>query len=188
MNTREPLWIPLAARSLTRRDAVRVAIFGTANLALLGRAAAQTTSTQAPAPTPAVPPAPRVPADFMLDLPGVPVQTIPTGVLAQKGNVRAWPALQGVSIAQVEIPTGTERAPHLHTNTPELAVILSGTARAGFQNDAKEWMEVDLQAGQCVYFPLGWPHWLRNTGPGPLTAYFNYAHELPATVELPPTS
>jgi len=36
-----------------------------------------------------------------------------------------------------------------------------------------------------VYFPLGWTHWLRNTGSGVLHTYFNYGHEQPATVEVP---
>ena len=47
------------------------------------------------------------------------------------------------------------------------------------------WLELELEAGDCVYFPLGWAHWLRNTGSGALQTYFNYGHEQPATVELP---
>jgi len=174
---------------MTRREAVRLTVWGTFSVGALSSAglgsAALAQGSPAPAPVPPAAPSPaRVATDFRLDLPGVAPSVIPTTVTARKGNLNAWPALQGVSIAQVEIPVGTLRAAHMHTNTAELAVILSGSARAGLQNEAKEWLELDLTAGQCVYFPLGWPHWLRNTGEGPLTAYFNYAHELPATVEL----
>ena len=175
----------LVGRPFSRRDAVRLAVFGAVNLGVLSPAALAQGTPAPPPPAPAVPPPlPKVPADFMLDLAGLTSSVVPTNVTARKGNQKAWPALQGVSIAHVEIPNGGERAAHLHTNTAELAVILKGSARAGIQNEAREWTEVDLQAGQCVYFPLGWPHWLRNTGDGPLTAYFNYGHEAPATVEL----
>ena len=174
---------------VSRREVVRLTVWGTLGLCALNSgvlgSGALAQGSPSPAPVPPAAPSPAlVAADFRLDLPGVASSVIPTGVTARKGNSKAWPALQGVSIAQVEIPVGTLRAAHMHTNTAELAVILSGSARAGLQNEAKEWLELDLTAGQCVYFPLGWPHWLRNTGDGPLTAYFNYAHELPATVEL----
>jgi mannose-6-phosphate isomerase-like protein (cupin superfamily) len=43
---------------------------------------------------------------------------------------------------------------------------------------------VDLEAEDCVYFPLGWPHWFRNAGSTVLRAYFNYGHEQPETVEV----
>ncbi|WP_170928567.1 cupin domain-containing protein [Deinococcus hopiensis] len=96
--------------------------------------------------------------------------TIPSGVSARKGNQAAWPLLAGVSVAQVEIPRDSWRAPHLHTNTPELVVIVQGRARAGLQTPEREWLELELGPGDCVYFPLGWPHWLRNTGSGVLHA------------------
>lgn len=48
----------------------------------------------------------------------------------------------------------------------------------------KEWLEMTLEAGDCVYFPLGWPHWFRNSGSSVLRAYFNYGHEQPETVEV----
>ena len=180
MKHQEGFWKELVGRPFSRRDAVRVTVFGAVNLGAL-RPAVLAQGVPAPA---APPPLPRVAADFMLNLAGLTSSVVPTNVTARKGNQKAWPVLQGVSIAHVEIPSGGERAPHLHTNTAELAVILKGAARAGIQNEAKEWTEVDLQEGQCVYFPLGWPHWLRNTGEGLLTAYFNYGHEAPATVEL----
>jgi Cupin len=71
-------------------------------------------------------------------------------------------------IAQVEVPVGAWRAPHLHTNTPELAVVLEGKAKVGLHTPQKEWLELELEAGNCVYFPLGWPHWFRNAGSGVL--------------------
>ncbi|WP_344983023.1 hypothetical protein, partial [Deinococcus rubellus] len=60
-----------------------------------------------------------------------------------------------------------------------------GRARAALQPPGQAWLELDLEVGDCVYFPLGWPHWLRNTGSGVLHTYFNYGHEQPATVEVP---
>ena len=123
------------------------------------------------------------PQDYVLRLPSVGPAIIREDVTARKGNVVAWPVLQGQSIASVEVPAGKWRAPHLHTNTSEIAVIVQGTARAGIQSPTGTF-EVDMQQGDCVYFPAGWPHWLRNTGAAPLLAYFNYVHEKPETIEL----
>jgi oxalate decarboxylase/phosphoglucose isomerase-like protein (cupin superfamily) len=75
------------------------------------------------------------------------------------------------------------KTPHLHTNTSEIAVIVHGTARAGIQSPTG-WFEFDMQQGDCVFFPSGYPHWLRNTGTVPLIAYFNYVNEKPETIEL----
>ena len=181
MNDRKTFWHSLLEARFTRRSAVRAAVLSTVALPVLrSQAVAQTTPA-----APATPEVTRVAADYLLHLQQLPQATIATDVLARKGNLKAWPALQGVSIAEVEVPVGGWRAPHLHTNTPEVAVVLKGKARAGLQNLQKEWMEVDLQEGDCVYFPLGWAHWLRNTGDTVLQAYFNYGHELPATVEIP---
>lgn len=122
--------------------------------------------------------------EYRLQFSSVTPATIPENVSARKGNKAAWPALTGISIAQVEIPVGTWRAPHYHTNTPEIAVIVQGSARAGLWTPANEHHEVDLAEGDCVFFPLGWPHWLRNTGSTPLKTYFNYGNEQPVTFEI----
>jgi len=61
-------------------------------------------------------------SEYALRLLQVAPVIIPEDVTARKGNKAAWPILAGVSIAQVEIPVGKWRAPHYHTNTPELAV------------------------------------------------------------------
>jgi mannose-6-phosphate isomerase-like protein (cupin superfamily) len=174
---------PLFDAPLSRRELMwRATLAGAASLPLLrGGAQAQATTPAAATPAPAVG---KTATDYLLHLPEVPAAEILQGVTARKGNQKAWPSLQGVSIAQVEVPVGTWRSPHLHTNTAELAVVLSGQARAGLQTPDKQWMELDLEAGDCVYFPLGWPHWFRNTGEDVLQAYFNYGHELPATVEV----
>jgi len=123
------------------------------------------------------------PQDYVLKLPNVAQAIIREDVIARKGNIAAWPVLQGQSIASVEVPVGKWRAPHLHTNTSEIAVIVQGSARAGIQSPTGTF-EIDLVQGDCVYFPSGWPHWLRNTGMNPLLAYFNYVHEKPETIEL----
>lgn len=176
MTTQNPFSPHLFDQPRSRREALRLATaLGVASLPLLrGGALAQGTPT----------PTGLTAADYTRRLQALASAVIPAGVTARKGNQQAWPVLQGVSIAAVEIPAGTWRAPHLHTNAPELAVVLEGTARAALQTPRKQWLEVELGAGDGVYFPLGWPHWLRNTGDGVLRAYFNYGHEQPVTVEL----
>ena len=169
-------WPQLFDLRLSRREAVRAAMLGAALPFMQSGAHAQA----APA---AVVPGLRA-ADYRLRLSQLTSALIPSEVTARKGNQKAWPALQGVSIAQVEVPVGGWRSPHLHTNTAELAVVLKGNARVALQNPQQEWLEVELEAGDCVYFPLGWPHWFRNTGDAVLQAYFNYGHEQPATVEV----
>lgn len=123
------------------------------------------------------------PQDYVLKLPNVAPAIIREDVVARKGNYAVWPVLQGQSIASVEIPVGKWRAPHLHTNTSEIAVIVQGSGRAGIQSPTGTF-EVDMLQGDCVYFPAGWPHWLRNSGTTLLLAYFNYVHEKPETIEL----
>jgi mannose-6-phosphate isomerase-like protein (cupin superfamily) len=122
--------------------------------------------------------------DYVLHLPTIAPAIIPEDVAARKGNKAAWPILLGVSIAQVEIPAGKWRAPHYHTNANELSVIISGTARMGLITPQNTQFQFDLQEGDCVFFPMGWTHWLRNTGAVPVKTYFNYSHEQPVTVEV----
>lgn len=109
---------------------------------------------------------------------------IPDDVAARKGNKAAWQILNGVSIAHVSIPPDKWRAPHYHTNVSELSVILNGTALAGMITPQNEVIEFELEQGDCVYFPLGWTHWLRNTSEVEVQAYFNYNNEQPQTVEV----
>lgn len=181
MVERTPFWLRFLDVPLSRRDALRRAALGVAGLALArGGALAQGASPATPAPAPQVLGA----ADYLRRLPELTAAVIPAGVTARRGNQQAWPALRGVSIAQVEIPAGAWRSIHLHTNTAELAVVLEGQARAGLQTPEKEWLEMDLTVGDAVYFPVGWSHWFRNTGEGTLRAYFNYGHEQPITVEV----
>lgn len=122
--------------------------------------------------------------EYVLRLRQVAPAVIPEDVVARKGNKAAWPILVGISIAQIEIPVGKWRAPHYHTNTPELSVIVRGTARAGIVTPDNKLLVEELQEGDCVFFPLGWTHWLRNTGTVPLQTYFNYGHEQPQTIEV----
>lgn len=123
-------------------------------------------------------------AEYALRLSQLAPAVIPEDASARKGNKAAWPILTGVSIAQVEIPVGKWRAPHYHTNTPELAVIVRGAARAGLITPMNDLIVVDLQEGDCVFFPMGWTHWLRNTGHVVVQTYFNYGHEQPITFEV----
>ena len=171
-----------AASTLSRRELMhRAAVLGLVSLPLLrGNGLAQTT----PAPVP-TPPTTGTAGDYKLSLAALAPATVPTDVSARKGNKAAWPLLSGVSIAQVELPIAGWRAPHAHPNASELAVIVQGQARAGLQPPGQAWLELDLETGDCVYFPLGWTHWLRNTGDEVLHTYFNYGHEQPSTVEVP---
>jgi mannose-6-phosphate isomerase-like protein (cupin superfamily) len=123
--------------------------------------------------------------EYKLPLAQIKPVMIPEDVLARKGNKSAWPVLLGVSIAQVEIPVGKWRAPHYHTNAAELSIIVQGTARAGLITPQNELITIELREGECVYFPTGWAHWLRNTGDIAVKTYFNYGNEQPITVEIP---
>ncbi|WP_019586787.1 cupin domain-containing protein [Deinococcus apachensis] len=186
MTAQPRFWKRFFDRPLSRREVIRAAAtLGAASLPLLRGSALAQNAPGVPAPAT---PAPRssLPADYVRRLPELPSAVIPAEVTARKGNQKVWPVLRGISIAQVEIPVGSWRATHLHTNTSELAVVLEGTARAGLQTPEREWLEVELGAGDCVYFPAGWPHWVRNTGDSVLRAYFNYGHEQPVTVEVQP--
>jgi|GEM_PF-1771312 len=182
---RERNWKEVLGAQLSRREALRAAAFGALSLPFVRSAAlAQGAAAPATGASVAATPVAVTAVDYALRLAQLPPVLIATDVSARKGNKKAWATLEGVSIAQVEVPVGGWRAPHLHTNTPELAVVLAGTARVGLQNPQKEWLEQDLAAGDCVYFPLGWPHWFRNAGSGVLRAYFNYGHAQPETVEV----
>lgn len=126
----------------------------------------------------------RVSSRFLLKFSQLNSVVIPDGANAKKGNKAAWPILENASIAQVEIPVGKWRAPHYHTNTPEIAVIVRGKALAAIQDPQAGLETCEVGEGECVYFPLGWTHWLKNIGDVPLVAYFNYSHESPVTQEV----
>jgi mannose-6-phosphate isomerase-like protein (cupin superfamily) len=102
-------------------------------------------------------------SEYKLRLSQIPPVVIPEIVIARKGNKAAWPTLAGISIAQVEIPVNEWRAPHYHTNTAELSVLVKGTARAGLITPQNQLIVEDMKEGDCIFFPLGWTHWIRNT-------------------------
>ncbi|MEI7987103.1 MAG: cupin domain-containing protein [Armatimonadota bacterium] len=125
-----------------------------------------------------------VAGDYLFHLWNSTALTIPESVTARKGNKAIWPVLKGISIASVEIPVGAWRAPHYHTNTPELAVILSGSAKVGILVPGGDLVEFEAFDGDCVYFPQGWTHWIRNIGTVVIRTYFNYGFEQPQTIEV----
>ncbi|MCA1666049.1 MAG: cupin domain-containing protein [Thermomicrobia bacterium] len=77
------------------------------------------------------------------------------------------------------------RQPHLHTNANELSYLATGQARVGLVGPGGEQHLFDLAAGEVAFQPMGWVHWLENTGDGPLFAVFMYSHEQPETIDLP---
>ena len=122
--------------------------------------------------------------NYFLKLSSLACDIIPKDVAVRKGTKKVWPVLAGMAISEVEIPEGKCRMPHYHTNTSELSVIIKGNAKAGLIDPCQTMYEFDLAEGDCVFFPCGWPHWIRNTGKGSLKSYFNYNTDDPITVEV----
>ena len=124
------------------------------------------------------------PEDYLLKIESLNPVVIRDDVIARKGSIDSWKVLTGQSIASVVIPIGKSRAPHLHTNTSEIVTVTQGTGRAGLLTPSDGVLEFEITAREVCFFPLGWPHWLTNTGSTPLECYFNYVHERPQTIEL----
>ncbi len=124
------------------------------------------------------------PNEFRFKLNDVTPVTVPNDITAYKTNKNSWPILEGITIVKVEIPGKQMRAPHLHTNASELSVIVKGSAIAYLIDPENTQIEVPLLEGDCVYFPMGWVHWLVNTSEETLISYFNYNNDQPITQEV----
>ncbi len=123
------------------------------------------------------------PDPYFFSLVNAPDSPIPGGIV-HRCTRAVFPVLQGVAVFSLVLDEGATRQPHMHTNANELSYIGVGSARAGIVGPNGQREEFDLAAGDLVFFPQGWMHWLANTGTGPLFALFMYSHEQPVTIDL----
>jgi oxalate decarboxylase/phosphoglucose isomerase-like protein (cupin superfamily) len=122
--------------------------------------------------TPVVPKAQDTPDPYFFSLANAAPSTIPGGIV-RRCTKAVFPILQGVA-----------RLPHMHTNANELSYIASGKARAGIIGPNGQKDVFDLDAGDLVFFPQGYMHWLANIADGPMVALFMYSNEQPVTIDL----
>ncbi|MCA1668880.1 MAG: cupin domain-containing protein [Thermomicrobia bacterium] len=121
---------------------------------------------------------------YMFSLVGAADSPIPGGMV-HRANKSAFPTLRGVAAFSLALDPRAIRQPHLHTNANELSYLVTGQARVGLVGPGGEQHLFDLAPGELAFQPMGWVHWLENTGDQPLFAVFMYSHEQPETIDLP---
>lgn len=71
------------------------------------------------------------------------------------------PAMVGGAFADVYLSHGHIREPHWHPNSWELDVIVSGEAQISIVDpDTNKLHKFNAKAGQVVFIPMGWWHWI----------------------------
>ncbi|XP_068855723.1 oxalate decarboxylase OxdC-like [Aphelocoma coerulescens] len=72
-----------------------------------------------------------------------------------------------ISVGMLRIRRRGLRVPHWHLNANEHGVLLEGTAWVGVVGpDGGEATTFAVRAGQAVFFPRNWVHWVQNVGHG----------------------
>jgi oxalate decarboxylase/phosphoglucose isomerase-like protein (cupin superfamily) len=71
------------------------------------------------------------------------------------------PAMVGGAFVDLFLTKGHMREPHWHPNAWELDVIVSGeTITSILDPDTKQLHNYQAKAGQVVFIPMGWWHWI----------------------------
>ncbi|WP_110926691.1 cupin domain-containing protein [Bacillus massiliglaciei] len=82
--------------------------------------------------------------------------------IAYKVSSTQMPAMLGGAFVDLYLTKGHIREPHWHPNAWELDVIVSGEAAVSIVDpDTNRLHEYRAKAGQVVFIPMAWWHWIR---------------------------
>lgn len=188
----------LAATTQTRRTALRrLGLSGVAAglLTTAGVQSGRSQSWELATPTPgSAPPAPgNAPTPITGVSGGLPPfvyeleASAPTPYAAgtiRWATKRQFSTLSGVSIVSQRVAAGGLRELHWHLNCHELSYCLAGQGQIGiFAPDGKS-ETFAIQPGSITFIPIGYTHYIQNTGAGELHMVIAFNHEQPETANL----
>jgi oxalate decarboxylase len=175
--------LDLLGRTLTGRASRRTALGGLAAGGLTALAAGVSRAGQGPetaAPTTTLPPS-LPPFVYRLEASEPTVYAGGTLRTATRANI---PALSGLAVYSEVIEPGALRELHWHANAHELNVCLSGEGVVGILTGTGEKVTFPIRAGSVTSVPLGYAHYLRNTGSDPLRLVLAFSHEEPDRLDM----
>ena len=79
-----------------------------------------------------------------------------------------FPLARTMTAAVMELEPGAVRGMHWHPNADEWQYVLSGSARMTVFASLAKAARVDLEAGDVGYAPMGYGHYIQNSGDEPL--------------------
>jgi oxalate decarboxylase len=97
---------------------------------------------------------------------------------------RQFPVLQGVSMVSQRVMAGGVRELHWHLNANELSYCLSGHGRIGIFAPDGSSETIDIQPGSITFVPVGYTHYIQNSGGDELHMVIAFDHEQPETANL----
>jgi oxalate decarboxylase len=100
---------------------------------------------------------------------------------ATRANI---PALSGMAVYSEEIEPGAMRELHWHANANELSVCLAGEGEVGILTGRGEKATFPVRAGSVTSAPIGYAHYLRNTGSESLRFVIAFSNEEPDRLDM----
>src|SRR5579884_2030690 len=174
--------IEAIAKLLSRRASRRSALgrLGAGGLAAAGGVGlSRAARAQAATPAPAAAGLP----SFKFGLEAAKASQFAAG-LVRWGSKTQFPVLKGMALASERIDPGGLRELHWHGNAHELNYCLRGQGEmAVFSPDGK--LETfAISVGSVSFAPMGYTHYIRNTGSEPLRLVLAFTNEQPSTFDL----
>lgn len=142
---------------LSRREMLEAAGVAAAAGVVLGPVAS------AGAAVPEGPTSPPAAGSNMLALSDVAPTTVAKSGSAAAGALAVM-ADNEANVQMLRMDPGSLREPHWHTNCWELQIPLSGTGTLGVVNPDGTWSVQKVGVGDVGFIPLGYAHYVENTG------------------------
>ena len=95
-----------------------------------------------------------------------------------------FPILKGMAIYSLYINEGGLRIPHWHPNANELNYCMEGKAEIGIFTPDRVTSVVELEKGDICFIPMGYFHYIKNTGEGTLHMLVMFNNENPNDIGL----
>lgn len=95
-----------------------------------------------------------------------------------------FPVLKGMALASERVDPGGLREIHWHGNAHELNYCLRGQGEMAIFSPDGKLETFAISAGSVSFAPMGYAHYIRNTGAEPLRLIVVFTDEQPATFDL----
>jgi oxalate decarboxylase len=180
-----PPRIALAAALKASRQSRRTALrrIGGGLAGAIGAASVGAAAAQEWAGTPSPSGERGVPASLAFDLEASPPKRYAGGEIRELTRADL-PALDGMALFSERIDPGGLREVHWHPNAGELNYVLSGQAAIGVFDPEGTGESFEIAPGSVTFIPLGYAHYIRNTGVDPVHLVLAFTHEAPETLDL----